>query len=261
MTVFVDPPLWAAHGRLWSHVASDTSLEELHSFAERARIPRRSFEGDHYDVPQERYDAVVAAGATPVSGTELARRLRDSGLRFRKRKGERPLGRFPDGLADAVPTTHVLDVVASPHERPGAGAAVVLIRSGESDPRMVLVRNASRAGWAAPGGKREDTDPTVRHTAVREVVEEIDLTLDPAALRPVGYERITIPPGGTVGTLEEGDNYLQVYAVRLPEASPLTPDLVEVVEAEWVTKEEARRRCGDAGWWPLAQWWWDHDDA
>lgn len=258
MTVLVDPPLWPAHGRLWSHVASDTSLDELHAFATRAGIPRRSFEGDHYDIPEERYAAVVAAGATRVSGTELARRLGASGLRFRKRKGERPLARVPDGLAAVVPAPHLLEVVASPHERKGAGATVVLLRSTDDPPRMVLVRNSTREGWASPGGKREDADGSVRQTAVREVAEEIGVHLAPDELDVVGYERITIAPGHAVGSWDEGDNYLQTYAARIPSTTPLTPDLVEVLEAEWVTESVARQRCGEAPWWPLAQWWWEH---
>ena len=43
------------------------------------------FDHDHYDIPQERYDQVVAAGAVPVEGKELIRRLLASGLRQRKR--------------------------------------------------------------------------------------------------------------------------------------------------------------------------------
>lgn len=261
MTVLVDPPLWAAHGRLWSHVASDTSLEELHQFADRVGLPPRSFEGDHYDIPQERYAGVVAAGAVPVSGTELARRLRSSGLRFRKRRGERPLARVRDGLAAVVGAPHVLDVVASPHERSGAGAAVVLVRSGAGTPgaQMVLVRNSTRAGWAAPGGKREVGDGSARETAVREVAEEIGVVLDPSALEPVGYERVTVEVGHAVGSWDEGDNYLQVYGVDLEGTPALEPDGVEVVEARWATREEAARRCRDAPWWPLARWWWERD--
>ena len=32
--ILIDPPNAAGHGRLWSHLASDTSLAELHAFAE-----------------------------------------------------------------------------------------------------------------------------------------------------------------------------------------------------------------------------------
>ena len=67
------------------HRPLDTSLDELHDFAAALSIPRRSFQGDHYDIPEEYYDAAVAAGATPVSSKELVRRLNAAGLRRRKR--------------------------------------------------------------------------------------------------------------------------------------------------------------------------------
>jgi hypothetical protein len=82
--ILIDPPLVPAHGRLWSHLASDTSYEELHLFARGLGIPERGFDRDHYDVPSEWYDAAVEAGATPVSSRELVARLRDAGLRRRK---------------------------------------------------------------------------------------------------------------------------------------------------------------------------------
>ncbi|GEL95862.1 DUF4031 domain-containing protein [Cellulomonas composti] len=79
--ILLDPPLWPNHGRMWSHLVSDASFDELHDFAARAGIPARGFDLDHYDVPDERYDALVAAGAVPVDAHELIRRLRASGLR------------------------------------------------------------------------------------------------------------------------------------------------------------------------------------
>lgn len=82
--ILIDPPLVAARGRMWSHLASDTSYDELHAFARGLGIPERGFDRDHYDVPSERYDAVVAAGATPVSSRELVARLISAGLRRRK---------------------------------------------------------------------------------------------------------------------------------------------------------------------------------
>lgn len=85
MTVLIDPPRWPAHGRLWSHLVSDTSYEELHEFAAELGIPGRGFDHDHYDVPQERYETIVAAGAVPVEARELLERLLRSGLRQRKR--------------------------------------------------------------------------------------------------------------------------------------------------------------------------------
>jgi hypothetical protein len=49
-------------------------------------IPVRGFERDHYDVPAELYEQVVAAGAVPVSSREVVRRLDAAGLRKRKRR-------------------------------------------------------------------------------------------------------------------------------------------------------------------------------
>jgi muramoyltetrapeptide carboxypeptidase len=90
VTLLIDPPNAAGHGRLWSHLASDASYDELHVFAASLGIPRRGFDRDHYDIPAERYDAVVAAGATPVSSRELIRRLTTAGLRRRKADLLRP---------------------------------------------------------------------------------------------------------------------------------------------------------------------------
>jgi hypothetical protein len=85
VTVLVDDPLWPAHGRLWAHLVSDESLEELHAFARAHAVPARAFDLDHYDVPEEMIPRLVTAGAQPVQGKELVRRLIASGLRVRAR--------------------------------------------------------------------------------------------------------------------------------------------------------------------------------
>ncbi|NPC98834.1 DUF4031 domain-containing protein [Nocardioides sp. zg-DK7169] len=82
--ILLDPPHVPGHGRFWSHLASDTSFEELHRFARDLGLPERGFDRDHYDVPSDWYDAVLAAGATPVSSRELVARLNAAGLRRRK---------------------------------------------------------------------------------------------------------------------------------------------------------------------------------
>ena len=83
MAVLIDPPRWPAHGTVFGHLVSDTSLDELHDFARRAGIPPRAFDHDHYDVPVSRYDELVSAGALPLDERELVRRLSGSGLRVR----------------------------------------------------------------------------------------------------------------------------------------------------------------------------------
>ncbi|WP_328991065.1 DUF4031 domain-containing protein [Kribbella sp. NBC_01245] len=82
--ILIDPPVWPGWGRVWSHLVSDESFEELHAFAKAAGIPAKGFDRDHYDVPSELYDEMVALGALPVASRVLVRRLIDSGLRHRK---------------------------------------------------------------------------------------------------------------------------------------------------------------------------------
>jgi Protein of unknown function (DUF4031) len=87
--VYVDPPAWPARGRLWSHLISDVSYEELHAFAEMLGTPRRGFDRDHYDVPAERVRVAVWLGARLVSSREIVRRLHTAGLRRPKHLGAR----------------------------------------------------------------------------------------------------------------------------------------------------------------------------
>jgi hypothetical protein len=82
--ILIDPPLVPSRGRMWSHVASDTSYDELHAFARLLGIPERGFDRDHYDLPAEAYDDAIAAGAVPVTSRELIARLLAAGLRRRK---------------------------------------------------------------------------------------------------------------------------------------------------------------------------------
>lgn len=81
MAVYIDPPLWPAHGTVFSHLISDASLTELHEFAARAGISERAFDVDHYDVPASRYDRLVELGACEVDAGSLVRILIASGLR------------------------------------------------------------------------------------------------------------------------------------------------------------------------------------
>lgn len=81
MALFVDHPMWPAHGTRWAHLISDVSLAELHAFAAANQLPRRAFDLDHYDVPADALPRLLAAGAREVSARELITRLRGSGLR------------------------------------------------------------------------------------------------------------------------------------------------------------------------------------
>ncbi|HKA04117.1 MAG TPA: DUF4031 domain-containing protein [Acidimicrobiales bacterium] len=82
MTVLVDEARWPWRGRRWCHLVSDASLDELHEFAVRLGIPRRAFQGDHYDLHEEGRARAIELGAVPVPSRELLTRLRGAGLRL-----------------------------------------------------------------------------------------------------------------------------------------------------------------------------------
>jgi hypothetical protein len=87
VAILVDSAIWPWRGRQWAHLVSDASHEELHEFAARLGVPRRVFQGDHYDVPAELRERAIVLGAQAVTGRELITRLRASGLRRPHRSG------------------------------------------------------------------------------------------------------------------------------------------------------------------------------
>ncbi|MEP6799620.1 MAG: DUF4031 domain-containing protein, partial [Lapillicoccus sp.] len=182
MTTWIDHPIWPRHGTVFAHLMSDSSLEELHACAERAGLHPRSFEGDHYDVPQQRYAAVLAAGATATTGADLVRRLLASGLRIHKRRGDRPVARVRDVV---TPDGSVMDVdlVASDvvFDRGRVVAAMVVVRDGRG--RYAVVHTPARESWGPPGGGVEPGEG-VAEAAVREVLEETGIALDVRAVTP-----------------------------------------------------------------------------
>jgi hypothetical protein len=155
VALLLDRPAWPAHGRLWSHLVSDTSIEELHAFARRVGVPSRSFEGDHYDVPAERYAELVAAGARPVEGRELVRALLASGLRLPKRKGERVLDSWPAVRWPGHPVPCRVDCLVSPLQPPSA-TTVGTVLLALDDGRLLLDGSvdALPAPDALPAGDR-----------------------------------------------------------------------------------------------------------
>jgi len=81
MAILIDEARWWYRGRRWCHLVSDMSLDELHEFADAHEIPRRGFQGDHYDIPEEYRPMLIEGGAEVVPSRELLRRLRAAGLR------------------------------------------------------------------------------------------------------------------------------------------------------------------------------------
>ena len=72
MALLIDKPLWQFRGEKWSHLVSDESYDELHGFAKKLGIPRRAFQGDHYDIPERLRDRAIELGAEiMLKGTKV----------------------------------------------------------------------------------------------------------------------------------------------------------------------------------------------
>jgi len=249
VAILIDPPRPEAHGRRWSHLVSDSSLDELHRFARGIGIPERGFEGDHYDVPEERYASVVAAGAQPTPARELIRALQASGLRMQKRRGDKGVARVR-GIRFVDGTSADVDLIRSEREVDEARvfAAMAFVRDAAGD--FAIVDSVRRAEWGAPGGWR-DHGESVRENAVREIREETGLVVAVDALQPRGYERFSGRSAG--GLWQEGRDLLQVFEVRVPGSRPaLRAELDDTSDRRWVTWAELERECSDQFWWPLA---------
>ncbi len=123
MAILIDPPTWPAHGTVFSHLVSDASLTELHDFARKNSLSPRAFDLDHYDVPAELFDRLIEAGAEPVTGGELTRRLIRSGLRVPlKERPKKIRGTLLKQWNETLPGNqglgeHLLDQWEEPHRK------------------------------------------------------------------------------------------------------------------------------------------------
>ena len=239
VAILIDPPGPEAHGRRWSHLVSDTSLAELHAFARTIGIPERGFEGDHYDVPEERYRAVVAAGATPTPPRDLVQGApgqRPADAEAPRRQGCRP-GAAASGSSTAPRPTSTSSARTGTPTPPGCSPRWRSCATPRGD--HVVVHSVRRDEWGAPGGWREPGE-SVRENAVREVREESGLAVDGDDLAPVGYERFHHRSAG--GLWREGQDLLQVFVVDLAERRPaLSSALDDTSDRRWVTWDRARR--------------------
>lgn len=235
--LLIDPPAWPAHGRLWSHLVSDTSVEELHGFAAHLGIPRRGFEGDHYDVPEERYAAVVAAGAHPIGGRELLKRLRDSGLRISKRKHERVLQSTSD--AAWLPSGGRADVITSRQDAPPPNTVVV--RLAVTGPRGVLVL------------PRPDGDPDLPSRSVgagtphEALAQLVTATLGGSVRREpalIGYVR------NVVRQPDDGYAWPTPFACFAVHALPVEGRVTDAA-VEWISLQDTAAALVRRHWWPV----------
>jgi Protein of unknown function (DUF4031) len=235
VTIWIDPPAWPAHGRLWSHLVSDVSYAELHDFAVAQGVSRRAFEGDHYDVPEERYAQLVAAGARPVGPHDLVRILRGSGLRIQKRTRERVVASFSE--PSWLPPGSRVDVIASRQATPPVGTVVVRLATlvgGE-----VLLAVAPDGRLDLPSAKVESDDVA---TTVARLRAALDGRQDHTASL-LGYVRHTVPdPDPTY----PWPSPTASFAVYLESRAAAT-----TAAGLWVTLAASASLVGDRDWWPL----------
>lgn len=117
----------------------------------------------------------------------------------------------------APPTVHV--------------TAVVL-----TDPagRLLLVRKAGTTAFMQPGGKPEPGEGPLE-AGLREVQEELGLTLSASRLTPLGrYREVAANEAGHVVVADAFG-----VAIDDDETAAVRP-AAEIAEAVWVTREEAR---------------------
>lgn len=137
----------------------------------------------------------------------------------------------------------------------GFHAATALVLTREPDPRLVVIRRATRHGdpWsghaALPGGRHDRADEDLATTARRETAEEVGLELD----APIG--RLDDIGGRThMGVVSP-------FVFAVDAARPLVPEPGEVADAHWVplrvlidpahrTRHPSRR----VGPWPAWSW-------
>ena len=250
MTVIVDPPNTEGHGRLWSHVASDSSFAELHAFAAALGVPERGFDRDHYDIPAELYDRAVAAGAVPVSSRELVWRLTAAGLRrpkaqtFAPRRPGQPLLRPPrlrpgDVVAVVTPAGPLEDELLD------AGITVLRgwgleVRRPEPTPAGLIPGLAGLGDWRAAQLAQAWTDLDVRAVwasrggyGTRRLLDSLDWSVL-ASTSP----RMLIGSGEITGLH-------QAVAARLGAATVHASGVAGLGQAEPATSEAVRRLVMD----------------
>lgn len=107
----------------------------------------------------------------------------------------------------------------------GAGALIF-----DPDGRVLLIKNRLRGHWEYPAGGAAGAESPLE-TCVREVAEEVGLTLTGYRLIGVDFWRQLTPNGNLLFTFATEVNRLHAGSVK--------PQALEVTEWRWVTREEA----------------------
>jgi len=110
--------------------------------------------------------------------------------------------------------------------RPSFGAATAVKHDG----RLLLVKDSYRGIWSMPGGRiRRGEEPAA--AAVRELAEETGIELRQEAIALVGVFR---------NAWEYGIDTVHVFEATLSSKPVLRLDNREIIDARWVTDDEAQ---------------------
>jgi 8-oxo-dGTP pyrophosphatase MutT (NUDIX family) len=119
---------------------------------------------------------------------------------------------------------------------PRQAATVVVLRGGAERLEVLMGQRTPKAkfmggAWVFPGGA-VDGDEDQRAAAVREVLEEVQITLpEPAALVP--FARWITPPEVSI----RFDTYF--FLAVAPDGAEAVPDGSEIVDARWFEPQRA----------------------
>lgn len=215
---------------------STTSYAELHDFARRAGISRRAFEGDHYDIPEEHYAQVVAAGAVPTEGRELVVALRDSGLRISKRKHERVVESTPG--AHWLPPGSRADVIASRQDNPPPNTVVVraVVRHAGS---LLVVGRPDGHGLDLP--TRTVGEGEVADDAVQTLCDDLGVSAEGVSL--LGYVRNVVHHPDADYPWPTPNACFALFTV--------VTDGPAAIKGTWLPPQTLESELGERHWWPL----------
>ena len=122
-------------------------------------------------------------------------------------------------------------IVSRPDNLPAAAVALILHEPASRPPEILFIERATRAGdpWsgqmALPGGRRDQGDPDLGSTAVRETLEEVGLSLG----EPIGRLDDLARTRG----LRRLDLVVSPFVFVLDDPQPIRPS-DEVQDTVWI---------------------------